>query len=1059
MFQKILNLLVIAVLLAGFSAAPAKAQPIETDPLDKAGLVDDVLVAKPRAVKPLDQPNMKDYLRLREYQRLVEAGQQAQANALAQTGTDRVLVVLADFAGTDVLTWTEGQSDWDPYGHIDPAKVVELPDGTVDVGNCSNIITQTKTFTYTPLLHNMIPRPPSTMNGVWNADNSKEWFENFMFKNGVVISYTGSDNKLVYNDFTGKSVANYYKDFSSGTYTVTGDVVGWVALPHSYMYYGADQCPGRRSADGYTNASTIRSSTSFNGAGGTRGLVRDALDAVNKMIDEGQLVGFDWHNYDQDGDGIIDRLWIVHAGLGEEDKPDWLNMAVYGENAVWSHSSSVTPVYSVTNDVAAGPYIMMPENGGIGVFAHEYGHNLGADDLYAYVEGNPSVGFWSLMDDDWTGYPIGFQPPSVDPWHLDNWGWLHPMVITDVTKTYEFKIGQASNYPGGENMYRGGKIVLPTGQAPLSVPVWQGSYYWFGGKADLMNSAMTSKNPIAIPAGTVSPTLSFDLSYNIEQGWDFLWIQASTDKRNWDTLTNAETVCDHDPSWIGGLYGFPDDLCAANLGGFSGANATFPTHGVQSFDLSKYVGQSIYLRFWYMTDWGTSLDGSFVDQVKVGTAAQSFFSDDAEAGDANWTYSGEWVRSTGFKSFSQNFYLQWRNVNNNGGYDNALGDARFRYGPANTGLLVWYNNNYYTDNEIFNYLTDWPSYGPKGRMLVVEAHGDPYRDPYWVAQGYNNEGGNTPHRGLMRDAPFTVVPTVDFTQTTGVYSPTHFAGRPAVTGFHDALGYYPGAEYVSRGPSSTTPVWVTKQWDASAVMPATQAYPLKAPGYQANEVFRFDCSKNLALGRIACYGYGSGLGVNGGTGNPGDTDAQFGWHVEVTEEAADHTWAKVKVWNSMIEVKGALQPSQDTAQQGDVVTYTYHLNQNQGSKLDALMVFPVDTSRAEYVPGSAFGGVVLATSLSPEAVAATFAEGGLPALEKAAREATGQITTLVWNRSLASGDGNLDFGFAVRILSSSGKVSQSALLFADGISVQTYTAPSVWLPTPIYIPTVAKLTP
>ena len=39
---------------------------------------------------------------------------------------------------------------------------------------------------------------------------------------------------------------------------------------------------------------------------------------------------------------------------------------------------------------------MMPENGGIGVFAHEYAHNLGAMDLYAYGNGDTSAGFWTL---------------------------------------------------------------------------------------------------------------------------------------------------------------------------------------------------------------------------------------------------------------------------------------------------------------------------------------------------------------------------------------------------------------------------------------------------------------------------------------------------------------------------------------------------------------------------------------------------------------------------------------------------------------------------------------
>jgi len=264
---------------------------------------------------------------------------------------------------------------------------------------------------------------------------------------------------------------------------------------------------------------------------------------------------------------------------------------------------------------------MMPENGGIGVFAHEYGHNLGADDLYAYDQGETSAGFWTLMADDWTGYPIGFEPPAVDPWHLDNWGWLDPVVITDPDQVYEVILGQASRFPGGEDMYRGVKIVLPEGVLDQPVPVWQGDYYWWGGKENLANAMMTTVDPIAIPAG--GATLSFDLVYDIEDEWDFLWIQVSTVPSpepsgvDWDTLTNENTQCEHDPSWIGGYYGFPVDLCGAGIGGFYGYNENWPDPEVQEFDLSAYAGQSIYLRFWYMTDWASLYSGAFVDNVKV----------------------------------------------------------------------------------------------------------------------------------------------------------------------------------------------------------------------------------------------------------------------------------------------------------------------------------------------------------------------------------------------------------------------------------------------------------
>ena len=174
--------------------------------------------------------------------------------------------------------------------------------------------------------------------------------------------------------------------------------------------------------------------------------------------------------------------------------------------------------------------------------------------------------------------------------------------------------------------------------------------------------------------------------------------------------------------------------------------------------------------------------------IKAG--ATTVFSDNAESGDGKWTYADAWVRNNGTMSVTHNYYLQWRNTNANGGYDSALGDSRWRYGPANTGLLVWYNNNAYTDNEIFNYLTDFPGFGPKGRMLVVDSHPDPYREPNMVAAGYNNEGGNVAHRSSMRDAPFTLQNTVGFTMTnTYPYTTTIFTV---------AIRWAAGGEHVQR---------------------------------------------------------------------------------------------------------------------------------------------------------------------------------------------------------------------------------------------------------------------
>ena len=855
--------------------------------------------------KEIDQPNMKDFRKLRQRQRLLQSAKDGMLTAdmittAAKTGTDTVLVILVEFGGTDTFTWTKGVSTWDPLGKADSNE------STGTIGDCTNIAADSGDFTYSGPLHNQIARPLSAEDRsgdmIWAPDFSADYYRNIIFGKGVTFKYTREDGSVVNQKFSGKSVNNYYRDMSKNVYQIAGDVVGWVQVPHSVWWYGADPCPGARSL------ANVGHNGAIPGAGSARTLVVDALNAVKTAYP-----AFDWAKYDQDGDGEIDRLWIIHAGLGEEDSTTLLNRTDYGEGGLWSHSSSLSPAYEIVPGITAGPYIMMPENSGIAVLAHEFAHNIGADDFYAYGEGETSAGFWTAMADDWTGYPIGFQPPALDPYHLDFLGWLNPYVVSDSSMIHNVTVVQTSKSPGSG--YRGVKIPLPDGMVPLSVQPG-GSYQWWGGKEQLVNAMMTMRNPINIPGGGAA--LSFDLAYAIEEAWDFLWVQVSADNgTTWTTLTNAHTSCTHDAGWIGGAYGFPSDLCGANIGGFTGTSPTYPGYATETFSLNAYAGQNILLRFWYMTDWSTQLEGPFVDNITVTTG----FSDYAENGDANWTYADGWSRNDGNETFTHNYYLQFRNVTSSGGYDSALGDSRWRFGPANSGLLVWYNNNFYQDNEIASYLNGAFGFGPKGRMLVVDAHPEPYRDPYYVALGYNNEGANVNTRSLMRDAPFSLFDSVPFTMKAPdwVYEDTLFEGRPAVPLFNDSLGYYPGAEYVSRGPGYDPAVyiWDTVQWDAGVAVPSRVSYGINAPGYTGATPFRFHCSRASA-GALSCYWYNTGLGYDGGTGNPGDVGGEYGWNVKIVKQKKNA--ATLRVWNSRFAVAPDLNGTWGSLEQSCVPT-------------------------------------------------------------------------------------------------------------------------------------------
>jgi hypothetical protein len=394
-----------------------------------------------------------------------------------------------------------------------------------------------------------------------------------------------------------------------------------------------------------------------------------------------------------------------------------------------------------------------------------------------------------------------------------------------------------------------------------------------------------------------------------------------------------------------------------------------------------------------------------------------------------------WRFSNGARSFTQNYYLQWRNVSSSGGYDSALGDPRWRFGPANGGLLIWANNNYYTDNEIMRAMRDYPGFGPKGKLLVVDAHSVPYRDPGILAAGYPNEGANLSSRGQMRDAPFSLTSSTAFRYPSAIPGSTEwveYAGRPAVGAFHDAFGYYPGAEFVIRGPghSQSLPRWITRQWDASAVVPAASGYGMRAPLLRHDSPLLYRCRPTLSgsgEGLLNCYTYQFGLGYAGGSGNPGDFGAQYGWHVEILDQSDGV--ATVRVWNAQKSFGGqvgqtaSLQP----AIRGAMVSVDIQAT-NTGSPADALFIAPLDDEE-EYVGGSAYGGAYAVTAAEAKA---------LPALAAAAASsAPGEVVAVAARATLATA-GAARFGFSTRITADSGEIAHSVTAFEGATFVGAF---------------------
>jgi immune inhibitor A len=127
-----------------------------------------------------------------------------------------------------------------------------------------------------------------------------------------------------------------------------------------------------------------------------------------------------------------------------------------------------------------------------------------------------------------------------------------------------------------------------------------GEVLW-GGKADLLDNFLIFETE-------GGGTLTFDTMYVIEDMWDFGFVQVSLDGGyTWTSLENEYTSSDYD------LNAHPNII--VNMPGLTGT--TDGEWVTMSFDLSAYPGQDILVAFRYMTDWGYTEAGWFIDNVYV----------------------------------------------------------------------------------------------------------------------------------------------------------------------------------------------------------------------------------------------------------------------------------------------------------------------------------------------------------------------------------------------------------------------------------------------------------
>jgi hypothetical protein len=130
----------------------------------------------------------------------------------------------------------------------------------------------------------------------------------------------------------------------------------------------------------------------------------------------------------------------------------------------------------------------------------------------------------------------------------------------------------------------------------------------YSGQGDNLDRAIARQ--VTVPA-TGDRTMTLGLEWNTEETWDFAFVQVYDETAGkWVSLSNANTTSVADPQ--------ADPNVVANLPGFSGSSGG---DTLQTFDLSTYAGQTIWVAVRYITDGAVVFPGVWLSSMSVGGVA------------------------------------------------------------------------------------------------------------------------------------------------------------------------------------------------------------------------------------------------------------------------------------------------------------------------------------------------------------------------------------------------------------------------------------------------------
>jgi len=151
-----------------------------------------------------------------------------------------------------------------------------------------------------------------------------------------------------------------------------------------------------------------------------------------------------------------------------------------------------------------------------------------------------------------------------------------------------------------------------------------GNTVWYSSRGD--DSVMTLTREFDL-SGVKTATLQFRTWFDIEEDWDYFYVQASTDGGATWKIIKTPGSTDTNPN--GNSYGW---ALTGKSGGAKEATWIEP-----SVDLSEFAGKKILLRFEYITDDALNLPGVALQDIRIPEIQYAY---NADSGDGGWQTQG-----------------------------------------------------------------------------------------------------------------------------------------------------------------------------------------------------------------------------------------------------------------------------------------------------------------------------------------------------------------------------------------------------------------------------------